>query len=115
MDKTFCFDIDGTICSETYGNYNTAIPFPDMIRMINCLYKQGHTITIHTARGGTTGINWEAVTETQLKKWGVKYHHLVMGKPAADVYIDDKSIKPEEFFRRYECNLCDPPGEGCTL
>jgi hypothetical protein len=32
----------------------------------------------------------------QLKKWKLKYHKLIFGKPSFDVYIDDKSI----FFKK---------------
>ena len=32
------------------------------------------------------------LTEKQLKKWNLKYHKLIMGKPSFDILIDDKSI-----------------------
>ena len=44
----------------------------------------------YTARGSTTGIDWKEQTISQLKSWGVKYHELYLGKPTADVYVDDK-------------------------
>ena len=31
-------------------------------------------------------------TKIQLKKWKLKYHELIFGKPSYDIYIDDKSI-----------------------
>ena len=31
-------------------------------------------------------------TKNQLKKWGLDYHKLVMGKPSYDLFIDDKSL-----------------------
>ena len=31
-------------------------------------------------------------TEKQLNDWGVKYHNLIMGKPYADYYIDNKAV-----------------------
>lgn len=31
-------------------------------------------------------------TKKQLNKWGLKYHKLFFGKPAADYYVDDKFI-----------------------
>jgi hypothetical protein len=34
----------------------------------------------------------------QLELWGCKYHELIMGKPSADYYIDDKAIKDNDFF-----------------
>ena len=38
------------------------------------------------------------LTEKQLKDWGCKYHELIMGKPHADFFIDDKGINSDEFF-----------------
>ena len=32
------------------------------------------------------------LTTNQLKKWKVKYHKLIMGKPSYDLIIDDLSI-----------------------
>ena len=32
------------------------------------------------------------LTENQLKKWKVKYHNLILGKPSFDIYIDDKNL-----------------------
>ena len=42
-------------------------------------------------------------TAKQLKEWGVKYHRLFLGKPAGDIYIDDKGIKDEDFFENKAC------------
>ena len=39
-----------------------------------------------------------SMTEGKLREWGAKYHDLILGKPAADVYIDDKAIEANEFF-----------------
>ena len=33
--KKYCIDIDGTICTNTNGNYEKAEPFPDRIEQIN--------------------------------------------------------------------------------
>ena len=30
-------------------------------------------------------------TRGQLKKWGLKYHKLIMGKPSYDILFDDKA------------------------
>ena len=95
----YCFDIDGTICTNTDGDYEQAVPFGDIIEKINRLYDSEHKIVFFTSRGSTTGINWYDFTKRQLKEWGVKYHELIMGKPYADLYIDDRSIGPKEFFK----------------
>ncbi len=39
------------------------------------------------------------MTEKQLKEWNVKYHALFLGKPAGDLYIDDKGIRDIDFFK----------------
>jgi hypothetical protein len=36
------------------------------------------------------------LTKNQLKKWKVKYHHLIMGKPSYDLFVDDKAYGFDE-------------------
>ena len=93
----YCFDIDGVLCSDTRGEYPKAVSDKVVISKLNSLYDAGNTIILYTARGSTTGIDWRELTEKQLKGWGVKYHNLIMGRPGADVYIDDKCIKVSEW------------------
>jgi hypothetical protein len=95
----YCFDIDGTICTNTEGDYNNAKPYLKRIAVINRLYDEGHFIFFLTARGSTTGINWRVVTEQQLKDWGARYHELHFGKPMYDLHIDDKSKHSDDFFK----------------
>jgi len=103
---TFVFDIDGTICTLSDGEYSNAEPLKERIDKINKLYDEGNTIVFHTARGmGRTNNNslmahrlFFYLTEAQLEKWGVKYHKLFMGKPSGDLYIDDKGVKDEDYF-----------------
>tara|TARA_Y100000310_G_scaffold75393_1_gene71682 strand:- start:290 stop:610 length:321 start_codon:yes stop_codon:yes gene_type:complete len=102
----YVVDIDGTICSQSNPDYENAAPFQDNIIKINSLYESGHTIFYCTARGmgRTQGDQNEAIqlmydfTRKQLDEWGVKYHRLFLGKPAGDVYIDDKAIRADDFF-----------------
>jgi len=97
--NSYCFDIDGVLCTNTEGEYEKAKPISKAIDSVNRLYEEGHRITLHTARGSTTGIDWEDVTVRQLKEWGVRYHELVMGKPTADIYIDDKGINSKDWLK----------------
>ena len=102
----FVFDIDGTICSNTGGNYGFAVPYLKRIKKINSLYDDGHTIIFQTARGmgrSNNNIkfacdNFYEVTRKQLEGWGVKFHRLFLGKPAGDIYIDDKGENDNDFF-----------------
>jgi len=103
---TYVFDIDGTICTNTYGDYKLASPISNRIDKINELYESGHKIVFLTARGMGRHKNvafkahreFYDMTLEQLKSWNVKFHELYLGKPSGDVYIDDKGIKDENFF-----------------
>ncbi len=98
MSKVFCVDIDGVIATITENNqYDLAHPIESVIQAINALYDQGHHIVLFTARGYVTGIDWSATTQAQMQAWGVQYHELKFGKPAADYYIDDKLISIDQF------------------
>ena len=94
MVKTYCFDIDGTICSNTDGEYENAKPFNNRIELINKLFHEGHNIVYFTARGSTTGIDWKDFTKNQLKSWDALHHKLILNNPFADYDIDDKSHDP---------------------
>jgi len=104
--KTYVFDIDGTICSKTEGDYTKALPKQNRINKINKLYDQGNTIVFQTARGMGRSKNsqayayaaFEEMTRKQLNNWKVKFHLLFLGKPSGDYYIDDKGISDEDFF-----------------
>jgi hypothetical protein len=99
-------DIDGTICSSEPGDYRNATPFSERIATLNALYDQGFRITYFTARGmGRYGnsvalsyLRFYLVTRFQLKSWGAKFHSLRLGKPAGDLYVDDKGTTDLDFF-----------------
>lgn len=96
----YCFDIDGVICDSEGTNYHAATPKPQVIDRINELYRQGHTIVLSTARGmGTLDgdlekvyATWYRFTYDQMKAWRLDFHELVLGKPWADLYVDDKGL-----------------------
>lgn len=96
----YCFDIDGVIANTRGTDYHGATPKRDTIERINRLFDAGHTIVLHTARGmGTLDGDlkkvhevWYDVTFQQMKGWGLNFHELYLGKPFADVYVDDKGV-----------------------
>lgn len=96
--KIYYVDIDGTICTNTHGEYAKAIPLPLNIERINSLYDGGNTVIYWTARGSTTGIDWTELTTQQLQEWGVRYTELQMRKPHYDLFICDKAVNAERFF-----------------
>jgi len=93
-------DIDETICEyKDKREYSLASPIPERISNINRLYDEGNTIIYWTARGSVTGVDWKDLTETQLKLWGAKYHSCQLGKPHFDLYICDKAVNSESYFK----------------
>jgi len=90
--QTICFDLDGTLCTNTFGEYEAAEPFPWAIERLNDLAAAGHRIIVFTARGTATGLDWEDVTRAQLGRWGARYHELQFGKPNAAVFVDDRAV-----------------------
>ncbi len=100
----YIVDIDGTICTVSLTDdgdvdYTKSSPMMDRIKKINDLYDQGHEITYWTARGSASGIDRSEMTKKQLSEWGVKYHDLKFYKPVYDIWIDDKAINSEVYFK----------------
>jgi len=89
-------EIDGVICTDTDGEYEDAEPIRKNILAVNRLHDAGNLITFFTSRGYESGKDWRDFTEDQLIKWKVQYDGLEFGKPEADYYIDDKSLKERD-------------------
>ena len=101
------------MCIRDRGrDYHKAQPWQDRIAKINNLYDEGHYIIYFTARAmgrfsdqphSIASVKAEGVlfdlTKDQLDEWGCKYNELIMGKPHADLFIDDKGINCDDFFR----------------
>lgn len=102
--KTYCFDIDGVICSTKSNDYKNSQPIYKSIRKINELYFSGNIILVFTSRFmGRSNDNAALAkkkgyqfTFKQLKKWELNFHKLIFGKPSFNIIIDDKSL----FFRK---------------
>ena len=96
--KTYFIDIDGTIFrqndsweSGNFGDLSHGGLLPGVFRKLNALYTAGHTIVLTTARAG----NFRFVTEQQLVRSGIQYHHLIMSLPTGQrVLVND--MKPQE-------------------
>ncbi len=97
--KKICFDLDGTLCTNTWGKYENAKPIKKAIDKCNQLFEKGYSIIIFTARfmgrsnedqnlAYSLGYDF---TKNQIDNWGIKYHKLIMGKPSYDIIIDDKN------------------------
>ena len=100
-----CIDLDGTIAekkewsfADSYKRQEKMLmaikPRYEVISRINLLYALGHTIIIHSSR------HWKdyETTVKWLKKYGVNYHTLILAKPLATYYIDDRNLSIDEFL-----------------
>ena len=95
--KTYCFDLDGTICSlEKTESYAKALPNIAIIKKIKELYDKNNKIYIYTGRH----MQKEEITKKWLEKYGVKYHHIFFNKPVAEIYVDDRAVTPDEFLKQ---------------
>ena len=94
---TFSIDLDGTLTNSPgirYTEYYSAEPNYELIAKVNKLYDEGHRIIIFTARHTSDRI----VSTKWLEDHKVKYHELILGKPLADYYIDDRNVSIEQFM-----------------
>ncbi len=85
---TFVIDIDDTLIKSEKPGYLRPEEIKSETELVRMLYKSGYIIILHTGR------NWDKykLTINQLKKFGIPFHELVMGKPQG-VYIDKDSYK----------------------
>ena len=96
-----CFDLDNVICRTKNIEYKDAKPIARTVKIINKAYSYKFKVLIFTGRfyGKCNGnLNKilkmdDGLTKKQLKKWKIKYHRLIFGKPMFDVYVDDKNFQ----------------------
>lgn len=104
--KRIIVDIDDTLCVVENRDFINAKPIKEVIEKVNEYYDKGYEVVISTARGQNSCKTVEEmqnkyyeVTKNWLNKNGVKYHKLEIGyKQNADMYVDDKAIRPDEFI-----------------
>ena len=87
-------DLDGTICTEEDYEYRIkAKLMKGAKKSIDSLKKKGHKIIIYSARP------WSQynMTNNWLKKKKIKFDYLLLGKPIGDFWIDDRSLKFEDW------------------
>lgn len=107
--KTIVFDVDDTILTTVNRDYANSKPKEEVVKGLRALKKAGWYIILQTARGmGRSNGDIEVVREQVTKeieefcfKYNVPFDKLLLGKPWAALYIDDKAMRPEEFAARY--------------
>lgn len=104
--KTLVVDVDDTISTHVNRDYENAIPHREIIDKLNNLRKNGWKIIYHTARGQVScNGDIERIKKERLpvlidwmNKNDVQYDDVLVGKPLGFYYIDDKSVRPDEFI-----------------
>ena len=92
-------DLDNTLCSTNNSDYENSKPMIERINNVNKLKEEGNIITIWTARGSKSGLDHTELTKKQLNDWNINYDKLILGKPSYDLYIDDKSINVDDYWK----------------
>lgn len=103
--KTIVCDVDHTILFTKDRDYDNSVPNEPVCAKLREAHEKGWTIILHTARGmGRSGGNILSVKDEVQKeivdfctKHMVPFDHLILGKPWARYYVDDKGIRPDEF------------------
>ena len=87
---TIFVDLDGVLATEerTFDR-PLAAPLPGARDALAALHAAGRTVVVYTGRG------WPEYRYTKqwLDEHGFQYDALLMGKPIADVWIDDRAIR----------------------
>lgn len=105
--KRLIFDLDGTICFATNGDYINATPNHQVIEVLRSYKDNGFEIIISTSRNirtydgnvGKINANTLPIIIKWLEKNNVPYDEIYVGKPWCGFegfYIDDKAIRPSE-------------------
>jgi len=98
MSKLVEFDLDGVLCEELNkvtgsDDYKSCRPLHSGINFFNEFKRRGWFVRINTSRFPED----KRVTQEWLSKYNILYDELVMGKPQADLRIDDRSLNPKYF------------------
>ncbi|ATW62694.1 capsule biosynthesis phosphatase [Synechococcus phage S-CBWM1] len=103
--RTIVFDVDDTLTLGKADPRGTEQANVEVAHEVRRLYKEGWRIVLHTARGwarpGGVAANAEDVEEEIeifCSRNNIPYHELVLGKPAARYYVDDRGMDWREFL-----------------
>jgi capsule biosynthesis phosphatase len=107
--KTIVFDVDDTILTTKNRDYENSQPKMEVIAGMRELKQKGWTIILNTARGmGRSNGNIESVRQEVIEeiekfctKYDVPYDTIMIGKPWAAYYVDDKAMTPGQFAAKY--------------
>lgn len=95
MGKTLSIDFDDTLC-----NRSNKQPIQGAVEAIKQLKSEGYTILISSSRlnpelwGELVKFREKEIADW-MNQYGIPYDKIVLYKPSADVYIDDKALRFE--------------------
>lgn len=109
---TLIFDIDGTLCpiKKPDENYEDLVPYAGIVERMRECKARGAKIVLFTSRNmnsykGNMGLinKYTAEILSQwLKKWDIPYDEIYYGKlwPGhKGFYVDDRTVRPDEFMK----------------
>ena len=100
--KIAVIDFDGTLCKFAFPKVGAVEP--NVKKALELLRAKGYTIKIHSCRTSVTPYPGDSTTRKShinlildfLKKYEIPFDEiLLMDKPIADVYIDDRAVRYE--------------------
>jgi len=105
--KTMVIDVDDTILFTENRDYDNSMPILDVIDKLREAHEKGWYIILYTARGMGRSHGYidrvrEEVTyeiESFCGRYDVPYDEIMLGKPWAAMYVDDKGLRPDEFAK----------------
>lgn len=84
-------DFDGTLTIEQDGDI--CIKNERMVEQVEQWLEEGKIVKLYTARKGADLVE----AQQYLLVWGIPLPY-AGEKPAADLYVDDKAVRPEELI-----------------
>ena len=112
MDPTnvIVTDVDDTILFTENRDYENSRPNEPVVEGLRRLKEKGWKIILMSARGmGRSNGDIETVSEEVtaeiqrfVDKYDVPCDDIILGKPWASYYIDDKAIRPDEFVEKID-------------
>ena len=103
-------DVDDTILFTENRDYANSRPNQPVIDGLRKLEQNGWKIVLMSARGmGRSNGDIDSVIEDVsaeierfVEKYDVPCHEIVLAKPFANYYVDDKALRPEEFVDKVD-------------
>lgn len=104
-DRTLVVDVDDTVCFTPGFDYASSISNEPVVAKLREARDLGWRIVLYTARGqGRSGGRIETVAADVFEevrsfcgRFDVPFDEIVVGKPLARWYVDDKALRPGEF------------------